>query len=138
MTVSNLLLITFTITEIFLMVVVIFFFLRLKKSEELISKVQSNQEQFVNKLHFNAQLEQEMIETFSQRQKELAKLDQEIEAKEKRLRKLVKHAEQFCSSPQYLRQIILNGAKQGRSSLELAKATGLSVDEVELIMEQDL
>ena len=138
MNISNLLLMTFTVTEIFLLVVVIFFFLRLKKSEELISKVQSNQEQFVNKLHFNAQLEQEMIETFTQRQQELAKLDKEIEVKEKRLRKLVKQAEKFCSSPQYLRQIILSGAKQGRSTLELAKATGLSIDEVELIMEQHL
>jgi hypothetical protein len=36
-----------------------------------------------------------------------------------------------------LRQVIISGNRQGKSPKELAKTTGLSVDEVELIIDQN-
>ena len=50
--------------------------------------------------------------------------------------KLVRKAEECSRSPEFLRQIILNGSKRGQSALALAKSTGLSLDEVELILAQ--
>ena len=57
---STLLLAFFSITELLLLGIIIVFFVRLKKSEALLNKLSQGQAEFVNKLHFNAQLEQEM------------------------------------------------------------------------------
>ncbi len=119
-----------------MLIAIIFFFLRLKKSESLINQLQSKQEEFINKLHFNAQLESEIVSTFEQRQFELAQLDQLLDNKTKKLKKILAQAEEFSRSPQFLRQIIITGHKEGKSVSRLAKATGLSTEEVELIIDQ--
>lgn len=133
---SDLLLILFTVSEIVLLGVVIMFFLRLKKSETLLSGLQVKQEEFIKRLQFNTQLENELVATFEQRQQELASLNDEIEAKSAKLQKLVDLANDYCKSPQFMREIILNGHKKGKSPVQLAKATGLSLEEVELIIDQ--
>lgn len=126
----------FSITEIILLTAIIFFFVRLKKSESLLNQLQSKQEEFINKLHFNAQLESEIVSTFEQRQLELAQLDQLLDNKTKKLKKILSQAEEFSRSPQFLRQIIITGHKEGKPVSRLAKATGLSTEEVELIIDQ--
>ncbi|WP_320175000.1 hypothetical protein [Maridesulfovibrio sp.] len=131
-----LLLIFFSITEISLLIAVIFFFLRLRKSEELVTQLQAKQEEFVKKLQFNTQLENEMMNTFAERQEELAQLDMMLDRKSKKLKKILSQAEEFSRSPQFLRQIILTGHKEGKPVSRLAKATGLSIEEVELIIDQ--
>ena len=130
------LLIFFSITEIALLIAVIFFFLRLRKSEELVTQLQLKQEEFVKKLQFNTQLENEMMNTFAERQEELAQLDMMLDRKSKKLKKILSQAEEFSRSPQFLRQIILTGHKEGKPVSRLAKATGLSIEEVELIIDQ--
>lgn len=130
------LLIFFSATEIILLIAVILFFMRLRKSEELVTKLQSKQQEFINKLHFNAQLENELMNTFEERQDELAKLDYQLDRKAKKLKKILAQAEEFSRSPQFLRQIIITGHKEGKPVTRLAKATGLSTEEVELIIDQ--
>ncbi|SDK76099.1 hypothetical protein SAMN05660337_1136 [Maridesulfovibrio ferrireducens] len=130
------LLIFFSLTEIILLIAIIFFFLRLKKSESLLNQLQSKQEEFINKLHFNAQLENEIVSTFEQRQLELAQLDLLLDNKTKKLKRILAQAEEFSRSPQFLRQIIITGHKEGKPVSRLAKATGLSTEEVELILDQ--
>lgn len=130
------LLVFFSVTEIILLVAIIFFFLRLKKSEELVTQLQSKQQEFINKLHFNAQLETELMNTFEERQEELARLDMQLDQKTRKLKKILAQAEEFSRSPQFLRQIILTGHKEGKPVNRLAKATGLSIEEVELIIDQ--
>ncbi|MBN2141322.1 MAG: hypothetical protein JW718_10000 [Desulfovibrionaceae bacterium] len=133
---SNLLLILFSITELVLLGVVIFFFLKLKKSEGLLLKIQANQDDFINKLRFNAQIEQELIQTFELRQEELMKLNEALEQKSRELKRLLDQAHEYSRSPQFLRQIILAGHARGESPQDLARATGLSVDEVEIIIDR--
>ncbi|MGE4551649.1 MAG: hypothetical protein AB7D57_00965 [Desulfovibrionaceae bacterium] len=136
MPLTDTLLILFSLVELALLVIVVAFFLRLRRSEALISKVQAQQESFLNKLRFNAQMEQEMVETFGRRQTELAALDEQLERRAQELKKLVDQAASLTRSPRVLRQVILEGHDQGKTPAQLAKATGLSVDEVELILEQ--
>ncbi len=133
---SDILLILFTVSEIVLLAVVIFFFLRLRKSETLLSALQSKQEEFIKRLQFNTQLENELVATFEERQNELATLNEELEKRSAELNKLVKLANDYCKSPQFMREIILNGHRAGKSPLRLAKSTGLSLEEVELIIDQ--
>lgn len=133
---SNLLLILFTFSEIVLLVVVILFFLRLKKSESLLSGLQTKQEEFIKRLQFNTQLENELVSTFAQRQQELVAINNDIEKRAAELKKLVDMASEFSKSPQFMREIILNGHQSGKSPIQLAKSTGLSLEEVELIIDQ--
>lgn len=133
---TNILLIVLSITELVLLTIIILFFIRLKKSEALLTELQSKQQEFINKLHFNAQLENELVNTFTKRQAELASLDQQLEEKSERLEKIIKQAQEFSKSPQFLRQIIITGHRSGKSTSQLAKATGLSIDEVEIIIDQ--
>ncbi len=136
MTTTNLLLILFSLAEVALLFVVVAFFVRLRKSEALLTRLQSQHEAFVNKLTFSAQMEQELVQTFAKRQQELAELDAKLEERAAELKGLVEHAEAFCRSPRFLRQVILAGAADGKKPDELAKATGLSVEEVKLILDQ--
>ena len=53
------------------------------------------------------------------------------------LRRLLEQAEGISRSPQFLREIILNGRRKGLSSRQIARNAGLSVDEVELILAQE-
>lgn len=133
---SNLLLILFTVSEVVLLGIVIVFFLRLKKSETLLSGLQVKQEEFIKRLQFNTQLENELVSTFEQRQMELVTLNNDLEKKAAELKKLIDLANDYCKSPQFMREIILNGRKSGKSPVQLAKATGLSLEEVELILDQ--
>lgn len=133
---SNLLLILFTVSEVVLLGIVIVFFLRLKKSETLLSGLQVKQEEFIKRLQFNTQLENELVSTYEQRQMELVTLNNDLEKKAAELKKLIDLANDYCKSPQFMREIILNGRKSGKSPVQLAKATGLSLEEVELILDQ--
>lgn len=133
---TGLLLLGFTALELLLLCVVVAFFLRLRKSEALISSLQARQEEFLNKLHFNAQLENELVRSFQQRQERLAELDSQLETQAQRLEKLLAKAREFSKSPSFLRQIILSGHKEGATPQDLARSTGLSLEEVELILDQ--
>ncbi|WP_210772212.1 hypothetical protein [Pseudodesulfovibrio sp. zrk46] len=133
---SDILLILFTISEIVLLGVVILFFLRLKKSENLLSALQVKQEEFIKRLQFNTQLENELVATFEQRQQELVALNNKIEDRAAELKKLVKQADEYCKSPQFMRELIIKGHRAGKSPVQLAKTTGLSLEEIELILDQ--
>ncbi len=127
-----------TICELALLLLVVLFFSRLRRSEELLATLQKNQDTLLRKIDFNAKLEQELVGSFGRRQAELAELNQKLEERRNQLEKLVKKAEEVIRSPEFLRQIIVNGSRRGQPPLALAKATGLSLDEVELILAQNL
>lgn len=125
-----------TLMEILLLVLAFFFFLKLKKSEQLVRSLQDRQEEFLQKLDFNARLEQEIVSSFAKRQEELSTLEEKLHHRAVEMRRLLEQAENFTKSPQFLRQTILSGFRRGQSAQALAQATGLSVDEVELILDQ--
>ncbi|WP_285905758.1 hypothetical protein [Pseudodesulfovibrio pelocollis] len=133
---SDLLIILLTISEVVLLGVVIMFFLRLRKSEALLAGIQLKQEEFIKRLQFNTQLENELVATFERRQHELISLNNELEGRVAELKKLVTQADTYCKSPQFMREIILKGHRAGRTSTQLAKSTGLSLEDVELIIDQ--
>lgn len=133
---SNVLLILITVSEVVLLGIVIVFFLRLRKSETLLSGLQANQEDFLKRIQFNTQLESELVATFEQRQQELVSLNNEIEERAEKLQKLVDLASEYCKSPQFMREIIIKGKRAGKSPVQLAKSTGLSLEEIELILDQ--
>lgn len=133
---SDLLLIFFTVSEIVLLCVVILFFLRLRKSETLLSGMQIKQEEFLKRLQFNTQLENELVTTFEQRQQELVALNTEIEKRTDELQKLINQADTYCKSPQFMRELILKGHREGKTPAQLARSTGLSLEEIELIVDQ--
>jgi hypothetical protein len=127
----------FTLAEMALLGAVLFFFVRLKRSENLLTQLQANQEKLLLRLYQNAELEQELVATFAQRQAELRTLDQRLEDRAETLRRLLEQAEGIVRSPQFLRELILNGRKKGLSAQKIALSAGLSVDEVELILAQE-
>lgn len=134
MQLSLLALILVTVAELMLLVLLLVFFFRLRRSENVLSQLQANHEKLLARLHFNAELEQELVESFTQRQEELSQLDMRLEKRADDLRKLVEQAEGISRSPHFLREIIMNGRRKGRTVDQLARSTGLSVDEVELIL----
>ena len=125
-----------TIVEIGLMVLAFFFYIKLAKSETLVRALQDKQQEFLQRLDFNARLEKEIVDTFAKRQEELALLEEKLHQRTTEMRRLLEQAENFTKSPQFLRQTILSGFRRGQSAEALAQATGLSVDEVELILDQ--
>ena len=133
---SNLLIILFTLSEVVLLGVVIIFFLRLRKSETLLSGLHARQEEFLKRLQFNTQLENELVATFEQRQQELVALNNQLETKAVELKKLVKLANEYAKSPQFMREIIIQGHRSGKTPMQLANSTGLALEEVELIIDQ--
>ncbi|TVR01656.1 MAG: hypothetical protein EA399_01525 [Desulfovibrionales bacterium] len=126
-----------SLLEVALLAGVIVFFFRLRRSEQLLAKLQNNQKDFLIKIEKSVDLEQQFLTNFAERQTELLHLDAQLAEREKQLRSLLQQAERLSQSPQFLRQVILSGYRKGRSAKELAQATGLSTDEVELILEQD-
>ncbi len=126
----------FTGIELILLVSILFFFLRLRKSEDLVQQLQANQEILLARLQHNAELERELVATFAQRQAELRVLDQRMEERAEELRKLISQAEGISRSPQFLRELILNQHGRGLSARQIAKNAGLTVDEVDLILAQ--
>lgn len=126
-----------SIIEVFLLLLVLFFFLRLKRSEALLNQLQKNQKDFLEKLKFNATLEQEMVQNFEERQKELLELEKKLKTRSRELHKLLEMADSFVKSPQFVRQTVIKGHRQGKEISELADSSGLSRDEIELILESE-
>lgn len=133
---SLILLFLVSLTELLLLVVVLVFFMRLKRSEAILSTLQEKQESLLRSLHFNAELEQELVSTFEKRQSELGQLNNALEGRIQEVQRLLKQTEQVSRSPHFLREVILSGRRQGKTIPDLATSTGLSVDEVELILDQ--
>ena len=125
-----------SIFELILFFLLLSFFRRLRNSEELLLKLQTGQTSLLANLEQNAQLEKDLIASFADRQHELKRLDMQLEERAASLGKLLNQAEAVSRSPQFLRELILSGIRQGKSPLELARATGLSLDEVKLILAQ--
>ena len=98
--------------------------------------LQDNQAKLLGRIETNARLEREIVSSFTQRQAELEELNDKLEERAKTLRRLLEQAEGITRSPQFLREIILNGRKKGYSAAQIARNAGLSVDEVELILAQ--
>lgn len=136
MTISLWIIILVSVVEVALLGVLLMFFLRLRRSEALLNRLQANQAQLLDRLRQNAELEQELVATFAQRQEQLRHLDRRLEERADALRRLLEQAEGISRSPQFLREVILNGHRKGRSLEQIARSTGLSVDEVELILAQ--
>jgi uncharacterized protein HemX len=136
MNIPSWILIVSTLVEVLLLVLAGFLFVKLKKSENLIHILQDRQQEFLRKLDFNARLEQEIVDSFTKRQEELAALEEKLQYRAVEMRRLLEQAETFTKSPQFLRQTILSGSKRGLSVQALAQSTGLSTDEVELILDQ--
>lgn len=126
----------FSAVEMVLLGAILFFFLRLRRSETLMHNLQANQEMLLARLQTNAELERELVATFAQRQAELRTLDQKLEERAAELRRLLGQAEGIVRSPQFLRELILNQRNKGLSARQIAKNAGLAVDEVELILAQ--
>ena len=122
--------------ELVLFFLLLSFFRRLRKSEELLLKLQAGQTSLLANLEQNAQLEKDLISSFVERQRELKYLDVQLEERVVTLSRLLNQAEAVSRSPQFLRELILSGVRQGKTPLELAKGTGLSPDEVKLIISQ--
>lgn len=130
------LLIIISVAEVILFFLLLRFFSRLRKSEALLLKLSEGQESLMDKLRTNSELERELMQSFSIRQVELQQLNATMESRIEELKNLLEQAEKVSRSPQFLRELIIKGSKKGRSSAQLAKATGLSLDEVELILAQ--
>ncbi len=134
MTVPLWILLLSTFVELMLLFFVLVFFARLKRSEQLLSQLQQKQESLLAKLHFNNELEQELVASFQERQAELAALDQQLVAKAEELKKLIRQAEVLAKDPRAMKRAVVEGRRKGHTPQELARATGLSLDEVELIL----
>lgn len=126
-----------TLLELLILGGVLLFYLRLRRSEQLLHTLQGNQQGLLERIEMNARLEREIVATFAQRQAELRNLDEKLEERAQELRRLLSQAEGISRSPQFLREVILNGRRKGLSSRQIARNAGLSVDEVELILAQE-
>lgn len=122
--------------EIALLATVAILFIRVKRSEAGLLRMREKQEALLDNLKRNAELEQELVNSFAQRQEELARLDAKLQDKVKELRRLLDHAENMATSPQLVKNVILSGQAQGDSVAALAHKTGLSEEEVEWVIEQ--
>lgn len=126
-----------TLLELVVLGGVLVFYQRLRRSEGLLNTLQDNQQGLLARIEMNARLEREIVATFAQRQAELRELDEKLSARVADLRRLLEQAEGISRSPQFLREIILNGRRKGLNSQQIARNSGLSVDEVELILAQE-
>ena len=126
-----------TLLELLVLGGAVVFYLRLRRSESLLNSLQDNQQSLLARIEMNARLEREIVATFAQRQAELRELDEKLSDRVTELKRLLEQAEGISRSPQFLREIILNGRRKGLSSRQIARNAGLSVDEVELILAQE-
>ena len=133
---SLFILIVISLAELVLFFLLLRFFNRLKKSEEVLVQLSQGQDSLMEKLQTNSELERDLMQSFVVRQNELQNLNERLELRAKELQDLLEQAETISRSPQFLRELIITGKKKGRTSVQLAKATGLSLDEVELILVQ--
>ncbi len=130
-------LIGLSLTEIFLLFLLIIFFFRLKRSENLLRLMQDKQEDLLARLHFNAELEQEVVTSFETRQQQLQQLDDALARRVEELKALLEESAKVDLrdlKPRNPRQTIINGYKKGLSIKELSRSTGMTTDEVELII----
>lgn len=131
------LIISCSVLELLILAGALVFYMRLKRSQSLMNTLQDNQQSILARLEMNARLERDIVATFAQRQAELRELDAKLEARVTELRRLMEQAEGIARSPQFLREIILNGRRKGLTPRQIARNAGLSVDEVELILAQN-
>lgn len=136
-TIFIILIISCSVLELFIIAGALVFYMRLKRSQSLMNTLQDNQQSILARLEMNARLERDIVATFAQRQAELRELDSKLEARVTELRRLMEQAEGIARSPQFLREIILNGRRKGLTPRQIARNAGLSVDEVELILAQN-
>ena len=136
-TIFIILIISCSVLELFILAGALVFYMRLKRSQTLLNTLQDNQQSILARLEMNARLERDIVATFAQRQAELRELDSKLEARVTELRRLMEQAEGIARSPQFLREIILNGRRKGLTPRQIARNAGLSVDEVELILAQN-
>lgn len=132
-----LILASITVAELFLIILVLFFFRRLRKSEQVMLVMQNNQDELMERMVRNANLEQELVATFMQRQAELERLNVAMEERIFMLKKLLKQAEEISHSPYLLREVIMNSRKKGMNTDMIAHKTGLARDEIELILKKE-
>lgn len=130
-------LVAVTVAELTLIILVLLFFVRLRRSEQILSALQSNQDDLMERMLRNTELEQEMVASFAQRQQELIQLNRVMEERILNLRKLVEQAEGITRSPHFLREIILNCRRKGQNVDEIVRRTGLARDEIELILAKE-
>ncbi len=130
-------LVAVTAAELALIILVLLFFIRLRRSEQMLSALQSNQDDLMERMLRNAELEQEMVASFAQRQQELTLLNRAMEDRILNLRKLLDQAEGITRSPHFLREVILNCRRKGQSVDEIVRRTGLARDEIELILARE-
>jgi uncharacterized protein HemX len=126
-----------TAAELAFIALILLFFLRLRRSEQILSTLQANQDDLLERMLRNAALEQEMVATFAQRQEQLSQLNNRLEERVVVLRRLLEQAEGISRSPHFLREVILNCRKKGQSVEQIAKTTGLARDEIELILNRE-
>ena len=126
-----------TAAELLLLILVLLFFMRLRRSEQILSALQANQDDLLDRMLRNAELEQEMVATFSQRQEQLAQLNARMEERIASLRRLLEQAEGITRSPHFLREVILNCRRKGQSVEDISRKTGLARDEIELILARE-
>ena len=122
--------------EVVLLATVAILFVRVRRSEAGLIQMSQKQEALLENLKKNAELEQELVASFAQRQDELARLDSKLQDKVKELRRLLDQAEHIANSPQLVKKVILSGQARGDSVTALAHKTGLSEEEVEWVIEQ--
>lgn len=131
------LLVFVSLTELLLLFLILLFFWRLKRSENALSNLQASQENFLIRMAENSALEQELVNSFAMRQAELRQLDHSLQDRAAQLQKLIDQATNISRSPQFLREVIRKGKRQGKSTVELCRSTGLSMDEVELLLAEN-
>ena len=83
------LVIALSLLELLILGGVLFFYLRLRRSEGLLNTLQDNQENLLARIEMNARLEREIVATFAQRQAELRSLDEKLEERAQELRRLL-------------------------------------------------
>lgn len=123
-----------TCVEVFLLGIVIFLFYRLRRSEGVLLQLRANQGELLAKLEASTKLEKELVDNFQVRQQELAKLDRQLQFKIKEVKRLLAAVDNIANSPEFIRQLVLVGHKRGESVESLARKTGLSVEEISLIL----
>lgn len=123
----------FSCIEIALFVALLFFYKKVKTSENLIANLYKNQHKFLQMLNANSSLEQEFSKSFAEHVGQLKQLDSETVRRIEQLERLFSRADTVIRSPEFLRETILQGLRQGLSKEVLAHRTGASIQEIEII-----
>ncbi|MGL4721889.1 MAG: hypothetical protein ACRCV3_01135 [Desulfovibrionaceae bacterium] len=132
---SMLLLLVFTsVVECFLLGALIFFYKKIKATENLITNLQSNQHRFISMLNENSSLEHDFMVSFSEHIKNLEILDTATQKRILQLEALLQNADSIIHSPQLLRSLIIQKTEEGISKEELSQKMGISLQDIELIL----